>query len=461
MIRQTRALAANNQQAREVPAILKFLIVAQAFTAFLTETKFLPLRHNVGPFEVASFLTSIAVLIYFANSRLPLRFHRVMLPLLLMIVFAGLSNYKIMSDQDVYTTFRLLSLAILVVSVILVATWYNLFLIDERSLDLIFRALTYSAAIIALWVLKDQLATGGAASASGPFRNRAHAGIYMHTAFWLILMRSHWPRVNRLERLLTYPVMASLLYVIAGAGRRSIYIALGFGLVLLAIGATKVEPVAKKRIAVLVTLVVVAMGFMYFKASEFWKPAAFFKSRVEMVDDRVSTFSGLSGEETDDSFVLSQREAALNAFKANPFLGIGYGGFARWEGNPTKHEMHSTPFRFLAEMGAIGAILYVWFMLEILAAGVRAWRKNSKGIYGAPSLVLMIAVLCLSLSYVYNRQMTDRTFWLVLVVVIVMDTLAKTQAKLQKSTRRRSGLVRGPVRQSAPRLRRANSGDSP
>ena len=89
-----------------------------------------------------------------------------------------------------------------------------------------FRRLTYAAAIAAVWVLQDSIASGGNISAAGPFKGRAHAGIYMHTAFWLVLVRASWPRGSRWERIATYPIVAILLYTIAASGRRSVFFAL-------------------------------------------------------------------------------------------------------------------------------------------------------------------------------------------------------------------------------------------
>src|SRR5688572_1538576 len=294
MITRARTIREPN---RTVPVYIQALIVALAFTAFLTETRFLPVKHNVGVFELVSVTLFIVTVGYFARHGLPFRFHRAMLPIFLMTIGAGLSNFTAITNPNAYLDFRVLSCIILIISFLLVVVWYNVFLLNESTLELFLRAITYSAAIIAAWVLLDQIALGGSVGAAGPFRNRAHAGIYMHSALWLVLVRANWPKGPSWERWVAYPVVAMILYVISSSGRRSVYIAIAGGIVMLVAISLISSWKTRRRMTVILTITLGAVGLIYFKISDFWKPAAFFKDRVAMVDDRVSTFSGLEGEE--------------------------------------------------------------------------------------------------------------------------------------------------------------------
>jgi len=441
VIQRMSAIMPVRTAVRELPLALRLLIVAQTASVFLTDTRFLPVKHNVGAFEVVAALISISTLIYFVTKNIPVRFHRVMLPLFLLVIAALLSSYKLMTAVPERQAFSLLSIVILMVSSVVLLVWYNLLLVRERNLDLFLRALTYAAAVAAVWVLMDSIASGGNISAAGPFKSRSHAGIYMHTAFWLVLVRANWPRGSRWERVVTYPILAILLYTISASGRRSVFFALAVGLLVLALGMFVSSAKAGRRVAMFVITSVGVLAGVYFIVSDFWEPAAFFKTRVGMVDERLNAFTATSVEDTDIDFVVLQRQGGVRAFKENPILGIGYGGF--WESEYSEgHEMHSTPMRFVAELGIIGVLLYAWFTIEAIAAAYRAWRANMRGPYEAVSLILLVALVSLTVSYGYNRQMTDRTFWLLLPFAIAFETW---------SLRRRQGSrVPGPVKWRQP-----------
>jgi O-antigen ligase len=135
----------------------------------------------------------------------------------------------------------------------------------------------------------------------------------------------------------------------------------------------------RRRVLTLLGVTAVALGFVYFVLADFWEPAAFFKTRITMVDERLQAFTTTSVDDTEADFIVLQRQGALRGFFENPILGIGYGGFAESEYSPTGHEVHSTPMRFLVELGLVGITLYVWFVLEAVATAFRAWRNSLGG----------------------------------------------------------------------------------
>lgn len=414
-----------NRKPNSLPKYLKFLVLAQIVSAFFTETRFLPLKHNVGAFEFTAVVLTGAALIYFVGRELPLRSHRVLLPLFILAVVAGVSYYQLMSAIPERQSFGALSVIILIVSVAMAVVWYNLLLVDEETLDHFIRAITYTAGVIALWILYDSIRGGGAIGIAGPFRNRAHAGIYMHSAFWLVLAKANWPKTKGLERVVTYLILGLVLYTIATAGRRSVYFALGVGFVGLA-GATLFAGWhTRQRVVTLLMVSATTLGLVYFVLSDFWLPAAFFKERITMVDERLQAFTTSSVEDTEIDFIVLQRQGVIRGFLENPILGIGYGGFAKSEYSPTEHEVHSTPLRFLVELGVVGIALYAWFMLEVAGTAFRVWRVSRGGPYETAALILLMGILALTVSYTYNRQMTERIFWLYLAFIMALDTRLK------------------------------------
>jgi hypothetical protein len=442
MSRAALGRLAAKQRVMRLPRFLKILIVAQVFSAFVTESKFLPLKHNVGYFETMAVALAIVTAVYFISKGLPIRVHRAMLPLTLMAVVACISYYQLISATAERQSFAALSIVILVVALLMSVVWYNVVVADEDAPNLLLKAVAISTVIIALWVIRDSIGAGGNIAAAGPFRNRAHAGIYMHSAFWLVLAAANWPKTRGFNRILTYLAAALVLYIVSTSGRRSVYFALGLGMAGMVAAMAFSNWKTRQRVLTLLLVSAVSLGFVYFVLADFWEPAAFFKTRITMIDERLEAFTATSVEETDVDFIVLQRQGALHGFSEHPILGIGYGGFAHSEYSPTGHEVHSTPMRFLVELGLVGIALYLWFVLEAVGAGFRAWRNSRGGPYETAALILLVGILALSVSYAYNRQMTERVFWLYFAFLMVVDTRLRPIPKPPPGTTTRGVPVR-------------------
>ena len=151
----------------------------------------------------------------------------------------------------------------------------------------------------------------------------------------------------------------------------------------------------------------------------------FFFNRVNMIDDRLAMASGTSDapeEDEEDNFIVAQRLGVLRAFRDHPLIGIGWGGFADSDYSPTGHEVHSTPLRYLAELGVIGVILYGGFLSYLLFGSLKLFFLARKTPYQLSVLVLTIALWSLATSWAYNRHITERTFWLLLAVYASIET---------------------------------------
>jgi O-antigen ligase len=408
-------------QSPPASAWLVALLAVQTFCAFLTDTRLIEtIQNNLGAFEVSGIILCGAMFVYFGKHRLSVRMHPVIRLLDLIVLVAAVSTLKLTPAGQLNGVVHLL---ILIFMLIFILSVYNWVLLSEQQLVYLLRFFAYSAAIAAVWVIVDGIMSGGSIAASGPLRNRAHVGIYMLTSLWLVLMYTLWPNTSRKERWILYGILALILYCVAVSGRRSVYLSLILGLAGLAVGFIVAYGRGRFKIIIPIMLAFITLSSLYFVVSAYWFPASFFKTRIGMVAPKVQRALGPDDPEEDESFVVLQREAALRAFSENPILGIGWGGFSKSGYSPTGHEMHSTPLRFLAETGFPGFLLYVLLMIRVLWGGLRVWLLVRKTSYQLPALILCVALWSLSVSHFYNRSVTERTFWILLVIFLGFETL--------------------------------------
>ncbi len=406
-------------EAPRLPRSLRLLFPAVIFAAFLTETKFIPtLEHNVGVFEL---LGGLLVAICFLGPEATRPRWNVALQLLAtLLATAVVSQVNIAADHRL---FGLLQLAILAFLLLFLLATYDLAITYRLSPAYILRWTTWAVLIVGPWILLHARQDAADIDAVGPFRNRAHMGSYMLTAFWLVLIYAFWPNRHRFKAPLCTLAMVLTLYAVAVSGRRSVYLSLAVGLV----GLVVSQLVARRRRWVLGWAALLAIGFLatFFLYGERLLPrASFFRERVFTVDDRLRSALGVEAHQAEEkSFLALQKEGGRQAFLAHPLLGIGWGGFPESSYSPTGHEMHSTPLRFLAETGLVGFVLYSAFMLYLLLRSTRMFLRLRATPLGPSFQVLAIALWSLAVSYLYNRHITERTCWLLLVVFLLFESV--------------------------------------
>lgn len=414
-------------QLRPVPSHFIWLLAALTFCAFLTETRFLPIssvRYNVGAFEAISVILCGAMFTYFGRYSLPVRIHPLTRLISLILLVAALSTLKLPPERQLS---GVINLAVLVSLLVFTVTLYNVILLREQHLVYLLRFFAYSATIIAVWVIVAGVRSGGDPYEAGPFRGRGHTGIYMFASLWVILLNICWPTTSRRERWVFYAMLPLIFYCVGVAGRRSVYVALILGIVGLIVGFV-VARGGRLKVIVPVLIGLFSLGVVLFVLSDYWGPAAFFKERLLGEGDR-SLRGGLAAYMADAedpryerNFNVLQRHGALRAVSEHPILGIGWGGFYRSEYSLTGGEMHSTPLRFLAETGIVGLTVYLCFMFRLLWGCLRLWLLTRRSAYHLPALILLVAFSSLSVSWIYNRQITERTFWLLLVIFMSFET---------------------------------------
>ncbi len=441
-----------------MPAGLGPLIAVLVFTAFLTQVKFVPaIRNNVGPFEIVGALV-ILVFIVTTRSFERLEIHPTMRFLGGIVLVAAVSQINLPSTHRLFGVIQVFGLAFLALLVLALHNLAHRYRISPGSL---LRLITISILVVGPWILLE--GAQGDLQLAGPFRNRAHMGSYMLTAFWLVLAYSHWPGISKWQRRFAQIAMLMSIYGIAASGRRSVYLSFLVGLA--ALSASFVVARRGRRFAVLASGVL-AIGFLasfYLWGSRLMPQAAFFQERIAMVDDRLrAAVSFDEGDAEAGSFFSMQRQGVRLAFERHPILGIGWGGFPQSVYSPTGHEVHSTPLRFIAETGILGIGLYTLFLLSVLATVTRQYLTLRPTPYGGASLALMLGVWSLAISYSYNRHLTERTFWLLLVVLLSIEAFVAAHGVGRGAARRRAPDPRiaaalprpAPARLAAPLRRR-------
>lgn len=416
-----------------IPVVFGWLFVAQIFTVFFTGVKLIPgIKNNFGPFEIFGGVLILLVLLSPAGRPNRMRGHPIVTILFCMATMAGLS---LTWFQGPTLRMGVVQTLILVFQFAFVLVSFNLMLRYQISPEKLLRLVTYSALIIGPWILIAGLDTGESIQGAGPFRNRSHMANYMLTAFWLVLLHNSWPGLRRGERLISYAALASTLYPIAISGRRSVYLSLIFGL--LGIGLSFLAAARGRRRAAFFAAVTVFgfLGLMYVVGPSWLPRLEFFQSRVLDIDNRLEMAIGDSGADASDNFFEAQRAGVRSAVADYPIGGIGWGAFHNSAYSLTGHEVHSMPLRFLAELGLVGLGLYTAMIAVLLFGSVRLIFLLRNSVYRTPAVILTVALWSLTVSFAYNRHITERTFWLLLVFYLTFEAFARTRSHFARQAR--------------------------
>jgi O-antigen ligase len=413
---------------QQTPGIILVLLALLAFSTFLSDTKFIPsIRNNVGMFEMSSLLLLIVVFAFFFRDSIPMRAHPLILLMGLWFVVSLLSLININISTLTVST---VAVVIVLFHFLFTLTLFNVILLFQPSLRYLLRFLTISAVVIGLWVLIDQLASPEDFGTMGPFRGRSHAGIYMMGAFWIVLIFRFWPGIANWEKWLTYPALALVAYTIAASLRQSVYTAMIFGLVGLTFSFLVIRGRERFNLTGIMLLLMVVIGLLFVFGGNYLTSLSFFRREALGLEGRLTqTFASEEDEEFDSSFDAKQRQGAIRAFIDHPILGIGWMGFYRSEYSPTGNELHSTPLRFMAELGVVGLAVYLSFLVIVLGGSVRLFFRARQTPYQLSAFVLMVAFFAEVVSHWYNRMFTDRPYWVLLVIFLVFEAIIHKQER--------------------------------
>ena len=124
-------------------------------------------------------------------------------------------------------------------------------------------------------------------------------------------------------------------------------------------------------------------------------------------------------------FLGMQIDATLASFHQHPLIGIGYGRFIQSDYHPfiRGYEIHSTILQFIAETGIIGAATYLVFMGYFFVLAFKNFWTSRKTIWEGFQTVIFFGFICLIPSYLYNRHLRERTFWIFIAIIYLASKL--------------------------------------
>ena len=425
-----------------LPGVYRFWLPLLVFAAFLTQVKLIPgMRNNVGPFEIVGGLVILGFLLS-PRTRRPLVLNPTIQITLAILVLAAVSQINTPAARRVYA---LTHVGIQLFFVLFLVTLYNLNRQYRLSPETVLRWIVAALFVIGPWIVISGLESDAQIQEAGPFRNRAHMASYMLTGFWIALVYSQWPALRTRHKILAYGSLATTLYAVAISGRRSVYLSLLLGLAVLAGFFLIASKHKRLRLVVAGLFIGGTLYGLYQVGPRYLPQLEFFRDRVAMIDDRLQEVLSVEEEEAvEGSFFALQREGVRRAVSSHPVIGIGWGGFARSHYSPTGHEVHSTPLRFLAETGVSGLMLYIAMMFALVRSVWIGFLRMRRTPFGNAYLVLAVGLSSMLVSYAYNRHVTERTFWLLVIVIFATELFAeryRLAARLQGAIPKKTGRV--------------------
>lgn len=418
------------------PFLFLILLSAMGIMAYFTGTKLVSsVGNNIGPFETLAMILFVISFLYFLKDRIRVQIHFTVKMLFLIIVVAVISLPNL-ADRIWWGGIQL---ALLVYTAFLVLILSNVIIQHPSLIRYLLRFITIGALIAGVWIMYEGIKYQAPIGTAGPFRNRSHVGIYMLTSFWLVLLYFFWPGVSKVERILAIGVIFVVLYGVAVSGRRSVYLSLFSGIALLGLSFIFIKGKDKFKLSTSVVVAAVILFVLAQIGSQYIPQLGFFNERIGLIDDRLQLAVGTGDEiEDSDNFILLQRQGMFAAIAAHPITGIGWGAFFDSIYSPTGHEMHSTPQRFLAELGFVGFTLYVIYNLYLWIGSIRLFFRLRDTPFQLPALVFAVSLLSLAISWAYNRSVTERTYWLLIIIFISFESLVNFQFEKYKKTAARN-----------------------
>jgi O-antigen ligase len=261
------------------------------------------------------------------------------------------------------------------------------------------------------------------------FKTTGQLGVYLLSTFFIALARYFLPDSSKRTRTGLTLLMAGVVLLSIFASRRSTYVAFLVGLAAFLIVKVKDPKALISGLIICIASFAVVTTFLN-QDEDFSK---YFQSRV-----RILTPGGVQSDE----FIQLQGQSALKAFTENPIIGIGIGRFWGSEYDLTGNEIHSTYAQLLAETGILGSTVYAFFMLMLVRLTYETAFRMRDPKWSAFCGVLFAAFFGFGVSYSYNRHLRERSFWILVGVIVCIQRLAKARTRLIQQRRREAALAR-------------------
>lgn len=255
----------------------------------------------------------------------------------------------------------------------------------------------------------------------GSFRSPGQLAAYSLTTAIVLLAYSRLPQVKKHIRFFLVSLVTCCAVFIFFTGRSSVILSLLVAIFLLAcyalIRSRSLRPPSKRTLLILCAiLTTIAIILLLVLAVN---PDVFTSLVTRNYVDYRKLFTG-------KGFFHLHFQQALEAFKDHPLFGIGFGRFvySDYHLDIRGYEIHSTPLQFLAETGLFGFLAYVTFMGYFLRISYlslkRAWGTQWQDFYA----ILYLGFISMTFSYLYNRHLRERTFWMFIAIIYLVQKWA-------------------------------------
>ncbi|WBY02081.1 hypothetical protein PE066_00645 [Ramlibacter tataouinensis] len=288
----------------------------------------------------------------------------------------------------------------------------------ERATRLLLQMVLYSGGILAgvglvdflIWPTLIENPTFGLI---GTFRNTGQAGSFFGVYLAILIpgFLSKLLRANKRNLAILFIIVLALVFTL----KRAALIGIALGVFLLTISMAASTSKRDKKYGVTTLLAIAGLLLVGYPAFLWgmdnvsgmaWRFSSKFNS------DAIDDFS--------EGFMAENIHATFLALRENAFLGVGLGGV---QGYITeKYEIHSTYLAMFANGGVLGFLLYVIFMLLLVAPWLRVRTRNAFGLYLRYSLPLFLGLL---VSWAYTYHLRKREFWIIFFVLVLMHFYAK------------------------------------
>ncbi len=261
------------------------------------------------------------------------------------------------------------------------------------------------------------------------FRRPPQLAVYALTTFFGAIAYSALGGMSARKRWFLHALAMAMVVLIIFTSRRSVLAALIVGMGLVIIMRTP----RLSRALIFATLFVAALSVAHELVSQSPALEEFFGQRLRIL---------YSGEALDHPFLRANVNDALTAFSEHPLMGIGYGTFSESEYASTGNEVHSSVLRVLGECGLVGTIVFVALTVCLFILAYRNVRLSQGSPWQDVARMILPALFALHVSYMYNRCFRDRTYWMMIALVVALHRLLLA--------RRRQTALSAPATRSFP-----------
>ncbi len=258
----------------------------------------------------------------------------------------------------------------------------------------------------------------------GPFRTPGQLSAFATTTFFALFAFSFAPGQSIKSRLRIWIIAPLLILCAFFTARFSVFPSLATGILVITVYLCKKSP---KASALFASIAIVCA--LVFSLMSYLNPQIFQNSILRNVKKMSSLASG-------KGFIGNQIDAAKHSFENHPTLGIGYGRFIQsdYQVSIRGYEMHSTLLQFLAETGIVGTLAYLIFMGYFLFLAFQNFWFSRRTAWEEFHAVILFGFICLIPSYLYNRHLRERTFWLFIAVIYLASRLKTFNRERQISS---------------------------